>query len=326
MMKVMKEKKEFFILGGIVVFLGALIIVLNANQGVHFKIPALEKIEKKAIVKVELKQPDNSLTLLRESGRWYVGPKKYAADPDAVNDILKNIVELEPTDLVSKAKGYFRFKLDPTERIAVKAYNEDGDALRHFYVGKAASSYQHTFIRLGDDAKGYVYTARGNFRTDFDKSVADLRDNVIFRVGDPKKVQSVTVRQGGRKLVMNAVQEKKAPETAGDGEKQTVTPETVTVWKNSGGKKLKKSKITGLLDRIKKLKCKSFFPDDQKPSGKPIYTVVVNDGKPSTLMIYAKKKDDDHYPAASSQTAYAFKIAKSTAEKIMEKPADFLSE
>ena len=59
-------------------------------------------------------------------------------------DILE---DLTLTVLASEAETYDQFDLGDDKKIEVKAFKDD-QQVRHFFMGKTAPFYRHTFVRL----------------------------------------------------------------------------------------------------------------------------------------------------------------------------------
>jgi hypothetical protein len=92
------------------------------------------------------------------------------------------------TALVSESEDYIRYDLHAGKKITVKAWQEDS-LMRNFDIGKAASSFRHTFVKLNDDSR--VFHARDNFRGKFELSEDNLRDKSVlsFKITDIQEIQ-----------------------------------------------------------------------------------------------------------------------------------------
>ena len=73
---------------------------------------------------------------------------------------MLNVFEsLALTALVSESKDYNRYDLNAEKRITVKAWQQE-TLKRNFDIGKAAPSFRHTFVKIGDESR--VFHASAN--------------------------------------------------------------------------------------------------------------------------------------------------------------------
>ena len=172
----MKLKKEYLILTAVMVAL-ILYLALHRSNRTHYTLPKISSIPGKHISKIEFKKADGTVVLNKKDNIWNIGPKEYPADSDKIEDILNVIENLKVTALVSESKNYVRYDLNPDKKIHVRAWQGES-LIREFDIGKAAATYQHTFVKLAKDPN--VYHARGDFRQKFDPTVEDLRDRTVL--------------------------------------------------------------------------------------------------------------------------------------------------
>ena len=205
----MKLKKEYILLAAVIIGLGAYLIFQKTDR-THYRLPEPSKISKDDISKIEIKTADRTIEIKKKDGEWVIGPKAYPADADRIREMLETIAALKLTALISESKNYVRYDLNEAKRLAVKAFSGNS-LLREFDIGKTAPTYQHTFVKLAGDPN--VYHARGYFRTKFDQSVDDLRDQ---RVLSFEKVQikdvEIVYNKETYHLSRETVSEKKADE------------------------------------------------------------------------------------------------------------------
>ncbi|MEJ2657927.1 MAG: DUF4340 domain-containing protein, partial [Desulfobacterales bacterium] len=172
----MKLKKEYFILGAVLVAL-VLYLALHRSNRTNYQLPELSPVPEKKISKLEITTADKSIVLNKTDNTWSIEPKGYPADSTKVKNMLDIIENLKLTALVSESKNYVRYDLGNDKNIHVKAWV--GKTLeRDFYIGKTAPTFQHTFVKLADDPN--VYHARQEFRRKFDMSVNALRDKTVL--------------------------------------------------------------------------------------------------------------------------------------------------
>ena len=309
----MKIKKEYIFLLSIIATLVIYLAVQSQNR-THVNVPEIPKITSTEITKVEISRPDNSIILTRNGNNWQIGPNKYNADTNKVNQILDVIGTLSLTALVSKSKNYERYDLNSDRRISVKAWT--GETLRReFNVGKPAPSYRHTFVTIADDE--HVYHALNNFRHTFEKPIDGMRDKTIFFF-DKKDIYHIDIESDR----VTASFYRQLPAKKGEeNQKMAAGTGFSDKWFNAEDQIVDLSIIDPLLNTLSNLKCASYVPDRAKDDLKdPIYTVTLKGKKTYTLCIFNKiNPDDEKYPAVSSQTEYVFNLSKWVADKLMKK-------
>lgn len=342
-------KKEFIVLGAIIVILLGYLLFQSKNK-VHYKIPVLDPVKKEDIDKVEIKKADETITLVKKDSQWLIHPQGYPTDAEKVNRIIDTITQLTLTDLASKSKNYPLYDLSPKKAVHVKAFNKDAE-VRDFEVGKMASTYGHTFVKIKDNPN--VYYARESFRSYFDNKVNDLRDKTVMKL-DSNEISEVTIEKEGQTYVFaknvkpvetppikldKAKDNKKEEKKEGKNEPAQVTPpkpEEQITWLMPDGKKGKKSQLDSLINQLTNLSCQEYIEDKTKEDFKaqaPIYTLKLKGSKDYIITIFPKpetKKDEEtppggeKYPVISSENAYPFMLSSWKAEQIMKKPEDLM--
>jgi hypothetical protein len=311
----MKLKKEYLILAGIIVAL-LLYLVLHRSNRTHYKLPDIQGISEKQISKLEIEKAGNALVLNKKDNTWHIDPEGYPADSSKVKKMLDVIAGLKLTALVSESKNYERYDLTQDKKIAVKAWQ--GKTLsREFDIGKAATTYQHTFVRWAADPN--VYHAIGNFRRDFDQTVDELRDKTVLSFTE-KDIREITLTKDKTTMILS---QKQVPEQEGKTSKE---PETQMVWQNADGKKVDKQRVKTLLSFFNGLECETYINDVKKDDLKnPTCAIVMKGDKNYSLSVFAKKeKDAKTYPAISSENEYPFFLSDSQVDKIKSKIDELL--
>jgi hypothetical protein len=260
--------------------------------------------------------------LNKKDEKWVIAPQDYPADTKLVNGMLVEFETLTVTTLVSESRDYQRYDLGDDKKIAVKAWAGES-LLRSFEVGKSASSFRHTFVKLAEDDR--VYHARNNFRNTFDKTVDDLRDKAVlsFQTADITEVQ-VANEDTSLSLIRTEVPVKESQAQA--DQPAAASKPAERQWQSADGKKGDENNINRLLAAISNLKCETFIDDRQKEDfTEPVYAIDTKGVQSHKLAIFAKlKQDDTNYPAISSDSNYPFFISKDTADRIMKQPEDLL--
>ena len=318
----MKIKKEYFILAGVMVAL-ILYLVLHRSNRTHYKLPDIASVSGKQISKLEVGKAGKTVVLNKKDNTWYIEPKAYPADSDKVKNMLDVIEKLTLTALVSESKNYVRYDLTTDKKITVKAWHEK--TLSHdFDIGKAANTYQHTFVRLATDSN--VYHARGDFRRKFDQTVDELRDKTVLAYTQ-KDIREITLSHEKKTITLT---QKQVSEQGGKKkDKQDTTsekPETKIVWQDAEGKKMDNAKVNRLLSFLNRLECETYITDEKKDELKnPTYAFTLKGDKKCSLSVFTKKdKDAKTYPAISSGNDYPFLLSESQVESIKYKNEDIL--
>ena len=318
----MKVKKEYLILTGVMAAL-ILYLVLHRSDRTHYKLPDITGVSGKQISKLEIVKADKTLVLNKKDNTWHIDPKGYPADSDKVKNMIDIIEKLTLTALVSESKNYVRYDLTHDKKITVKAWN--GKTLsREFDIGKAANTYQHTFVRLATDSN--VYHARGDFRRKFNRTVDELRDKTVLSYTQ-KHIRELTLTKDKKTITLT---QKQISEQEGKKkdipDKTSEKPETTIVWQDADGKKVDKERINSLLSFLNRLQCETYITDEKKDDLKnPTYAVVVKGDKEYSLSVFAKKeKDAKTYPAISSENEYPFLLSNSQMDTIKTKIHELL--
>jgi len=318
----MKIKKEYLILILIIAALSAYLFMRSFNR-THYQLPEIPSLDPNKITKIEISHKDVSIVLQKKDNQWYLDPPGYLADASRVKDMLRVLETFRLTALVSEAKDYSRYDLDPEKRINVKAWL--GDTLqRNFDIGKAAPSFRHTFVRLDDDSR--IFHASDSFRSKFELTINNLRDkNVLsFKPADMHEIQ-INRDQTSIELVRSEVPV--SPSVSQNEKADTAPPAALKfAWQSSDGKKGNDQNINRLLTALGSLRCEQYIDDRNKESfSNPIYTVKLKGTQDYQLDIFAKlKQDDKNQPAVSSANDYPFFLSGSQAQQIMINPEEML--
>ena len=314
----MKIKKEFIILVAIIIALSLYLILRNPDR-TNYRLPKVPAVAAKDISRIEISREGASIILKKELDIWHITPQRYLADAEKAEDMLDAISKLTLTALVSESKDYGRYDLTPDKKITVKAWT--GDTLkRAFEVGKAATSFRHTFVKVDGDHR--VYHAQDNFRDKFDQTLGDLRDKAVLSF-NKEEIREIGLTKGEESIVLSRGELPAATDADQDPEvRSQAPPKTETVWKSADGKKAVESEVSGLLATLSGLRCDTYIDDRKKEDiTDPISTIQLKGAKEYTISIYDKTdKDEKKYPAISSENDYPFLLSDWQAEKIMTAP------
>ena len=313
----MKIRKEYLILIAIILALSLYLTLRNPDRALY-SLPQFPDLSKKDISKIEIILKDTTITLERREDHWDITPHGYRADDTKVEKMLDLLSGLTLTALVSESKKYERYELNSDKKITVKAWKEN-TLQREFDVGKAASSYRHTFIRIAGNDR--VFHAHGNFRGDFDQTTDKLRDKAVLSF-DSSQIREIRIATGSQS--MELIRKQISGEVVDD--EQQPPPEAKKEWESPDGRRVEEAGLMRLLMDLSKLKCdKYIYGRDKDEFVNPVCTVRLKGEKEYTLSIFAKSdKSDKTYPAISSENDYPYLLPERQVDKIMKAPDEIL--
>jgi hypothetical protein len=305
----MKLKKEYVILFLIIIAL-VLYLVLRKQDQIQYKLPDINEIPRSEILKIEIRGKDGPIVIKKSNTMWAIGPEEYPADEKKIEKILGFIEKPVLVTMVSDSKSYTRYGLDKESRIMVTVYSGDS-VVRSLDIGYSVSGHDYTFIKLENDHR--VYHARGKIRNLLETDMDGLRDKTVLSF-DQDKINSITINKGDNIYTM--VLEAASPEQA-DEDKKSEKPETS--WKDAQGNDMDNMIPGQLFSTLANLLCEEYIYDYKKKDlDKPIFSITLKGEKEYSLSIYAKKEEDEDYPAVSSENPYPFILSGWKAEKLMK--------
>lgn len=307
----MRAKKEYLILIVIIIAAG-LYLVFHKKDQTQYTLPELSKIDIDAVSRLEIKTPEETITLHKNDKRWFVAPHNYPADGAKVKGMLFEIEEIVLTDLVSESQAYVRYELGDNKKITVKAWADD-QLVRNFYLGKEAATYQHTFIRLPENPN--VYHARGDFRRKFAETAADLRDREVLAF-DPDTLQTIRLTNGRETLQLKRIQPPTPDKSKSESEGLQLKVPAEPDWQTASGHKADPASLESFLNAINNLKCENYLEGRQKDEFiAPQFEIVLEGKETYTLKLFAKENEKDaDLPAISSFNAYPFTLSNDRLE------------
>ncbi len=130
-------------------------------------------IDVENISKIEITN-DSTITLVKENNNWVVD--NYKANQDFVTTALEEASNIKLARKVSSnPEKHSNYEVDKGTKITLT-----GDKETSFILGKTGSSYQNVFIRRIDEDD--VFSTVKNFKSNFEKSVADWKDKTILSI------------------------------------------------------------------------------------------------------------------------------------------------
>ncbi|MBN2032039.1 MAG: DUF4340 domain-containing protein [Deltaproteobacteria bacterium] len=298
----MKVKKEYFILAVLILALSVYLYFRRQDRA-QYELPVLEEVPVSEIMKIEISKPQGPVIALeRKDEGWVLLPEKYPADKGKITAMLESLRNLTLSALISESKSYERYGLGKEDKIAVKAWTEKG-LKRDFEIGKEAPSFQHTFVKIGGDAR--VFHARQNLKIRFGQSVEDLRDKTVLVV-NLSELEAIELHDG--KTSVRLIRKEGSGGEAADQ----------ASWESPEGS-VDDTTLSELLSTLSNLKCSAFIYDKTKDDLKdPIYTITLKGLENHSLTLFAKdEKNRNDNPAISSQKDSPFLLSGHQADRIM---------
>ncbi len=314
----MKIKKEYLILALVIVAL-TVYLVMRQSDRTQYELPDIPRLVAKEISKLEITRDKAVIAITKKDEKWYIGPNEYPADDGKVTNMLNAIENLTLTALVSESKNYNLYDLDAEKKINVKAW-QGNDLKREVDLGKTASSFRHTFVKLADDAR--VYHARGNFRNNFEYTEDALRDKLVLTL-NKADIQQIQVTKDQQSLTLNKGQAPVEVEAETGAKPAEKTPEAdQPLWQSADGLPVDVAVVEQILNAVARLQCEKFINDRRKDEfTSPIYALQMKGAREYSLSIFAKAAETDtNYPAVSSGSDYAFLLSDSQVDRLMKDP------
>lgn len=310
----MKRYKENIILIAVIAAL-SIYVFLHKKDQTNYKLPMIPEITTTEITKLEIDSLNAAVILKKKEGGWYIDPEGYPANQAKVNLMLASLKDVNITALVSNLKNYDLYDLNDEKKIIIRAWSK-GKLERMLEIGKTASSYRHTFVKLEQD--GPVYHAEGDFNSSFNLPKDKLRDKLVLSF---KKIEikNIDIQKNSARVSLSL------NETANTEGEQKSNAES---WQTSDGKICSTAKIDTLLDSLSALKCEKYINNKKKDDFKaPIFTIILKGAAEKKLSIFAVQGEDEtEYPCTSSENEYPFLLSKYEAEKIMIDPEGIVEE
>ncbi len=313
----MKFKKEYMVIAVIAVVLLLYILLKNPDR-THYRLPELGKIAKTDISKLVVVRPGDTLTVERQGDKWRIQPQGYPADQGMIDRALTAVENFELSTLVSESKNYAQYDLTEDKKIGLEIYHGE-ESPRKLDIGKTASTYQHTFVRLEGDHR--VYQAKGNIRQPLEVGIDRLRDKTVVEF-DRDFVTSVSLRIADEILTVEKHEQPPVP-LVGEGE-DSVVSEPEPLWATEDGQAADENVINGIINALAHLKCTEYIEGKHKEDfTDPLVAVTVQSTSPVILEIF-EKREDNRYPAVSSQNDYPFLLTEGVVNRIKKTPDELL--
>lgn len=307
----MKSKKEIAILFFIISVL-AFYISSQKDEKTHYELPDVSKIETNEIAKISIKKKGSEILLVKEGDKWLVSDKKYPADSSMVDKMIDAISGLTLTALASESKNYGIYELDEKGRVEVEAYKGD-KLLRKITIGKNTPTYHQTFVMLDDDHR--VYHSKGTIRREFDRTVSELRDKKVMSFND--EISELILKKAEKEMSILRVSAPVSVDMTDEKDEKTAPEAVMPKWTTSDNRAVKEAEVDGIVNTLSDYLCDEYIEDKTKEDFEsPIFTATLKGINTYTISFF--EKQDEKYPAISSQSEYPFLVSAWKADKIMK--------
>ncbi|MCL1864794.1 MAG: DUF4340 domain-containing protein [Spirochaetes bacterium] len=308
------------------------IAVILKNRGCGTGVPGLKTWSKPAD-EIEINGRDIALKFIKKDNRWYINEQEYPGDRDLIENFEQKVRDLKLLDLVSEKDFYDKYDL--TDENGVTVVVKDGEKLlRKLVIGKSGSTNNHSFVRIDD--KKEIYLASGITKSDFTRSVSDLRDKRIFDIKS-SDIKSFGISYGGKNFVFHRRGGILPPADSGKGDTlppdnpvngNNPPPDDSPKWICKGYENitLKDSSIDSILNIFSPLKAAEFPEKILKENLRDKLCVVniESDDRKIELLIY-DKKDQGMNLATSPESKYVFTLGDWQINKLFIKDLNGLS-
>ena len=282
----------------ILIALLALILLVQQITGrtAAPEIPVL----KADITEITIENSGETISLIKSGDTWLLGEQKFPGDSEKIENLARKLKELKALEQVS-ASGFFRpYQLEDQEAIQV-TLSESGSPVRTVLIGRASPTGRQSYLRFA--GANEVLLVSGNLRRDFELSVDDLRQKMLF------SLDSATVR---RIEFADA----------------DTSPEGIILsengWTTDAGEALDQEKVKNFLRNFESFSVSS-FPDESVDSGELIKQIRF-EADSGDITVELLQENEQGYTARSSASPYIFQLAKYKGQQLNKSVSDFAPE
>lgn len=317
----MRIKKEYLILTVVIVAL-ALYLVLGKGEQPGSDLPPMTALDATQINRMVITQHEATLELIKKDEHWFILPRNYPVDPIKIKNMVKAAAKLNVTAVVSESGIFNRYDLDETKRIKIQIFSDD-QMQREFDIGRAAPTFEHTFVKLANDTN--VYHAQGRLNATFKQTIDGLRDKTALAF-EKEAIVSLQIQKGAQSMTLS--KSEIVEEAKKKGAEAPSAPVTKTQWQSAAGSTASNASINALLGSLSGLKCDAYLEDEAKAALKDAaWTITLkSDTNQWSLSTFAgKKKEASQIPAISSSNDFAFLLSKSRVDTIKQQMEKLLN-
>ncbi|MDH5719151.1 MAG: DUF4340 domain-containing protein [Spirochaetia bacterium] len=239
----------------------------------------LKNINSNDIKKIEVKQGDMTRLVFESANEnWSVKapetPVPFNADSKKIKDGIEEILKIKKYHEVSSSKEKHAEYEVTADKFHIVLFSSTGKILADLFVGKSGAAFGSSLVRLASDDA--VYTAKGNFKGQWNQNIDSFRDKKIVNF---VKENIVSVEFHGAKSYKMV----KTPQNAWE----------LTTRKNT--KPADASKVNSILNMIVSLEGDSFhqMEGNKKPYAK--MTITLSSGTQEEIFISGPMKNDEFF-------------------------------
>lgn len=289
MTKAGRIKTTYIVLVGLIVIL-SLYLGLRSGDKVQYTIPALPALT--GIDEVTIEQPGATIDIALSGGVWLIRPEGYAADPDALKQVINTVSNPQITDLVSVTGNYGVYDLEESSRIRVSAYIH-GEMVRAIDFGRRSPTYGHTFAKIDGDDR--IFQIAGDIRPIFANSKEGFRDKTALSF-DQRTIAVIRIQGSGESVDL-------------------VRDDAGSSWKTRGGETWNSEAVDEALGTLSSLRVYNYRNVNDN-DGDVVMSIELKGEEDYYITFY--EKQGNFYPVRSSQSRYPFTLFYVVSENIMQ--------
>lgn len=278
-------------------------IIFNAGEKTKNLLLTKEPTE------ISISTPSEKFSIVKENDSWFVGEKKYPANENYVESVLRavrSIKLLDKVGVLNSESESIRYELSDDKKIEVTV-KSNGEILRILTIGKDASNGVQNYV-LVDGSKD-IYLATGNLRSEFDRNTNYFRSKIVLDL-DSNEISSVELTDSNKNFW--------AISRMGSGDD--------VVW-NSSLKEIEidEEKAIEWFENLASITTPKWF-DDNQDGEKIISAKIIAGFKTITIDIFELplvEGENQKYWAKCSETPYPFEMASYTVQKFQKTIKDF---
>ncbi len=293
-MKTTLSKSKIIYLAVIAVLAVILLIQQIAGRDITPNIPTVNA----AVDEMTISNGGETIKLSKSGDTWLAGDEQYPGDSEKIAGLVEKITGIKALEKVSSS-GFFRpYQLEDQEAVTVSIL-EKGKAVRTVLIGKASPTGRQSYLRFPESDE--VLLISGNLRRDFELSLDDLRNKLIFAL-DPASI---------RRVVLSG------PE--GDAEGFIRSEEG---WTTDGGDMLDQEKVSTFVRNFERFTAVS-YPDASADTGELLKLIQLETDS-GAISVEIIAENEQGYTARSSASPFIFQLPKYRGQQIMKTTAELM--
>ena len=129
---------------------------------------------------------------------------KYEADSAAVAIVLEKLTSMKKNVIISNNKTkQGTFQVDSTKGTFVTIFNNDGEKISTFVIGKSGVTWDENYVRIA--SSNDVYSLPGSLKYTFHTELKRWRNKAIVKLGDDNlKMVTITSKEKGKVVLQQS--------------------------------------------------------------------------------------------------------------------------